>query len=549
MSTAEKSYNPRIKVPLAIESEIELPIAGVANVPLRSVLAALIACIPAGFVFLSPFIVFEARAFIAIIILVAAVVISIPKTQGIWVGTLLAYRLLGFAIPSLTSRGQAMRARNYLENDDLISEGSKAPLSWGVPYLRRAFSLPSIELIEDGLFKTDISGYRGVLKIEGPITAIGGLSYDNWGKELMSWVDAMECPVQFFSIVEHYDGAKAGKAFEQRVRKGWGQSVIITAEKNQVTNLAERSFGLSSYLVLAPEAASETGMMYDSSLMDLEKIYNVPKSLVVEKLTSAFRTASAFSRLKVRFASADEITNLLSHSPLGSTRAVATKQVVQITNAESSNYYVPLSVTKLARSLTPGDIVDTVMRASCEATISVICNPVSARVARKKIERIRQTRTYAAGKKGDSDITDTMAVQEARSIEQSLAEGVTPFMTAINIGVFDETLSGVEGAVERITALLQAKTFQVARPSAPGLLPMIACSLGGAPLRRSCIMTLAPVVERCLPMLGTPFNDLSGALMGVNNFTGSPSYIDIWKQNTNHNMLIVANSGSGKSVA
>ncbi len=539
----------RITVPLALDAELQMSYPGLGNLPMRSVIGVLLILVPILVLVVvgTPLGLF--RYLLGALMLMVTLVITIPKVDNVWIGTQWIYRHLDRWLPSGTARGEYQKVSRKWHGDLLSTGRWTRSTSLPLRSLRQLVRLPHLERVEEGLFEANPGGYRAVLALRGPDASVGSDLYDNWSHSVMLWLDTLEVPVQLYAVIDNYDESEALRSFDERVSNRVRRSPLIDAERDLVRHLAASSFEVQTYIVLDPGMAGGAGNPYGSWVLDASSWTSTPRELAVEKASSALRTADSFG-VKTRWARKEEILSLLQRTPLGAEQTICTERAVSIKNGNTT-YHIPNVVTKPPRTLGAGDLIDVLMQTRTKALVNVTMIPMSNQAARKKLDRIIKARNYAAQNKGPSAVEDPMVAAEGQAVLELLAQGVKPINLAISCSVIGSTVEEAEDAEERFIAQMSAKGMGIVHARQPGLWPMLACTPGGAPLRRSLILTMDMVAERLIPSIGTCFNDPHDALVGLNLFTGAPAYWDVWGnhgQANNHNMLMLATSGAGKSV-
>ena len=545
----------RRPVPMALRSELEMPLGPLGNFPLRTIVLVALAGFPALMAIFIPVLPLEGRFVIAIMILGIAFGVSLPKLDGIWIVTYLIYKRL--PLPNATTGARRVSLRtNAVWHGDAMSKDGGRPAPTKVPVWRGGISIPRLATIKDqdcdelnvgGLMRLLPGGWRGVLTIEGPTTAVFSEAYEKWNAAFMDWLSSLDCPAQIVTVVDHYSPSTAQAAFDARLRANLlGGSELVKQERDLAGMLAANSFGLKSYLILDPAAAHQSGIPRGLELADLGRGIDTRFVVVDEIVNQALRTAETFGIKAYRTPLAD-INKVAALTPLAAKDSLATDRAVKVDN----NLHTPFVITGLPKTIAGGDIIDAVVQARSQAIISVHLYPVHPTEAKKKVTRLVRMHYSAAKSKGGGvgQVEDPIAIAEGEQMLASFAQGERAFVTSTTVDLFAPNIHEVEDAGARFCAYADAKGFVVVRPRQPGLLPALAAAPGCAPLKRSCLMTTKTVAECLVPVLGTAFNDMKQALIGVNEFTGAPAYWDCWHSNTNHNLLMLGTSGGGKSVA
>lgn len=541
----------RRTVPLALRSELEMPMGPLGNFPIRTMILTIIFAVPALLLIFAPFLQLEVRFVAAIILVGIGFAISLPKREGIWIGTFLFYRHLPLA-NSLGGRGLSTRSKVTWSGNSFVISAARSVTH--LPLWRGGLSIPRVAdpsvqerdaLVGGGLMLLKPGGWRGVLTVEGPTIAMFSPAYEAWQSRFMNWLVSLETPAQVLTVVDHYSSAVAERAFDDRIRaKVLPAAELVHQERELAGELAARSFKLKSYLILNPAGAKVNGTPAGLDLTDFGLQPSTAFAIVREKLNQAQRTAQSFE-LKVAETPFTEIERLAKMTPLGSATATASERATKVGAA----YHVPFAVVGLPRTIAGGDLVDAVMQARSQALISVHLNPVHPSDAKKKITKLMKTRYSASKAATGFDVENPMVMQEGADLLALFAQGERAVVTSTTISLFGPQITEVEEAGDRLAAYLDAKGFISVRPGQPGMLPILAASPGWFPLKRSCLMTTKTAAECLVPIIGTAYGRVTDAVIGINEFTGSPAYWDCWKSQTNHNLLMLGSSGGGKSVS
>lgn len=532
-----------IRVPLNVDAQFRLAV-GPLLLPVRSlVLAALVS--PAAYMLLALHLPGLWGAAGAGFVLAMAASFGLPERQGVWIGTHLAYAHAWRLLPSTVSRGTAGHAR-VRQLGGSIHVGHERAIERHrrlVPRRVRLLTLvPSTSAGGIGLLRLDPGGHRAVIVLEGPTVSLTSDGYLEWCRSVVTWVGALDCPVQFLTHMTHHDSRLVGEAFDRRV-VGWPHTPLREMERGLASTLAETTLGLRHYVVLAPLSAGDDGIPHLATPWRASRARPAAAADAERALRSALRTAPAFA-IEVRAADRDDIAALLAHTPLGASRAIVGDQVLHL----ADRHHVVMTTTRLPSAIEAGAVVDAMTRAHAFGLASLHLLPVAHVVAQKHLHK-RSSMLRHTQRQGADPVEAQVALQDTTDVVAALAQGeIKPCRIALTISVAHSERDLAVQAAERLGAVLAAHGFRTTEVSGPGFLPALALSPGCPPLARSLVLTSDSVAQRMLPCLGTPFADISAPLVGVNVFNGAPAYFSVWTQ-PNHNLVVVGSSGAGKSLS
>lgn len=248
-----------VRVPLNVDAQFRLPV-GPAVLPLRSLI--LVAAVsPAAYLLLA----LRLPGFWGVVgagfLLALASSLGLPERQGVWIGTHLAYRHAWRVMPSLISRDGAVYAL-VRQVGGSIHVGRRRPVPRRrlTPRRLRPFTtVPTTSTASAGVLSLVPGGHRGIVALDGPAVSVASDGHLEWCRSVTSWIGALDCPVQFLTVMTHHDADRVGDAFDRRVR-GWPPTPLRDIERRLVETLAETTLGLLHYVVLAPGSAHLDGM-------------------------------------------------------------------------------------------------------------------------------------------------------------------------------------------------------------------------------------------------------------------------------------------------
>jgi hypothetical protein len=539
------SQNRSIRVPLAVDAQVRIPM-GPVMLPLRGLFLMAAAAPFAALFFYAGFLPVVYRVGISGFILGLAGIMAVPTQQGVWIGTYYLYQLAPRIMPSAVLRGKAQRAVVHDVDGHVRVTHTRGTYATRNPYLARLNNyagLPTVTWFGPGLFRLNPGGARAILEVTGPAFSISSENYINWSQQMMNWLMTADCPVQFLTIMTHYDAHKSQRAFDRRV-EGWARTPLLEMERELAGLVAERSLGLRHYAVFSPGMAGHDGIPHSSKIERVSRASNTPDLEVERVMQSVTRLAPSFG-LDVRVPDRDDLVEVLSHTILGAQDAAVGDGLLHM----NDQHHIVMTATKLPPNIEAGVIVDAMMRTRSRGVCSLHISPVEPAVARKALHRRTQMYRYAQKQGGSDGIENEVAIQDTAGVLAAIAQReLKPCRIALTMSVSHPEREKAVEAAERLDGILTGYGFDVVTATLPGFLPALALAPGCAPLGRSLQLTSDGVAMRMLPALGTPFSNHAHPLIGINALTGSPAYFSIWTP-PNHNMVVVGSSGAGKSVA
>jgi hypothetical protein len=534
----------RVRVFLAVDTQTRVPF-GPVMLPIRGV-AMLALASPLIFVCLglSGLPVTYRVGLVAAVIMIAFTLAATTR-EGVWIGTWWLYRQAYRILPSAVSTGACLRASVTITSGAVIVANARPALSTGImarrfaPYLQ----LPTTATLEPGVLNLTPGGARGVLMLDGPNSAVGTDPYSQWSARVIEWLLSLDCPTQIVTLISHFDGHRAQRAFDRRTEH-WSRTRLLDMERHLAGAVAEQSLGLRHYVVLSPGTANSDGIPYASRLQRARRGVGVSCDEASRVLATALRLAPSLG-LQAELADRDDIAQLLANTVLGGSEAAVSRTGVLHL---SERYQAFLAATRLPPSLHHGAVVDALIRARVSGVASLHVLPVDAAVARKALDRRVSMQRYTA-REGNVSVDNQVALADTTAMLAAIAQReLQPCRIALHIAVGRHSHDEALEDAGRLASLLSAQGFGITPVTSPGFLPGLAVAPGGAPLNRSLQLTSDDVAACLLPTLGTPFADSGDPLVGISELTGAPVYLSLWSR-PNHNSIIVGSSGAGKSVA
>ena len=533
-----------IRVPLAVDAQVRVPF-GPIILPLRS-LAVLTAVSPIALLCLGiTALPVSSRLGIALAVLMLGFTLAAPMREGIWIGTWFIYSLAKRVMPTAVLDGHGRRARVLLTGSGLEVSRIRPELAnpRGMRCLRYLTRLPKIESADAGIIRLNPGGARAILIVEGPDGSPSGERHAQWCAVLMQWLLSLDCPAQLVSVVSNFDSRRAQDAFDERT-KSFPTTRLFELERDLAGRVAEQSLGLRHFVVLSPGTAAADGIPWLSRVTRLRRAVEASDEEASRVLQSALRTATSFG-IAASVPDRDDIADVLVDTVIGTlTAATSTRGVIRV----GDEFQIVMTVTRLPSTISPGAVVDAIIRSRVKGVASMHVLPVEASVARTVLHRRAAMQRYTA-REGNDAIDNQVALADTTALLAAIAQRqLVPCRVALSFAVRDSVLAKAAEAAERLDGLLRGLDFDLTQATSPGFLPAMAVAPGGTPLGRSLQLTSDAVAACLLPALGTPFADQHHPLVGINQLTGAPAYLSIWSR-LNHNVVVVGSSGSGKSVA
>jgi hypothetical protein len=527
-----------VPVLMQVDASINIP-AGPVRLSLRSV-ALVLACSPLAFATL--FVPLSAGVqiggFVAVFAL--ALIVSVPSAEGVWFGTLAAYRLADRWMPRLVERGRVGRARfRRLVGIGVTVERVRRPLPVPPP-LHHWTSLARVADVGDSLFDRRPGGWHVVFELLGPDHGPQTEQHARWATNVVSWVRAVDCAAQFVCTSDHTDRAEAGRAFDARHRAA--EWLLDQLERRWTVEMAETSLRIRNFVVFFPRLAGRDGMPVVCCPTRLFEVGEASLQEAVRVHDVAVRQADNL-HLRLRPLPPDEVHELLETTLLETRKASLEAGLVEIA-AESRAF---LAALRLPPSIFPGSVVGALARAQVRGGLSLHLCPVESGEARRELRR--QIAIYRELMRRSADSDAELLYTHAQELEGRLLSRTSTAFRAALSGYACGSDSGASlEALEKLQMSLAEERFQVERVTSPALAVAQATMPGGPPLRRSLLLIEDSVAACLLPAVGTPFSDPSQPLLGLNAMLGTTVYFDVFRQQ-NHNALIAGQSGAGKSVA
>ena len=531
----------RIRVPLAVDTQPRLPVAGI-EVPMRGLLLAVPAAAACLGCLLLPL---PIQVRLALVTVIGGLVVwsTVRTRQGVWVGTHALYRVVSRRAGSVLSGEAWTRAAVSFSETSVAS--SARPGGRGLPRpVGRLLEAPRCRAREEGLFQLSVGGWRAVLTIEGPQTGVATAEYERWCDSVCGWVRSCDCPVQLITVVGHLDRGTAERAFDEGLHFEPRHGPLVAGQRAFCGDFASLSLRITHYAVLCPGLADLDGNPVSANGIWslLSPVRAASRGEAERALQAARRNAGGF-RIAAEPLTATGVDELLSLSVAGAREAAVSVEGAWL----DGRFVTVLTATRLGPHADHGMVISAVQDAEVEGVVALQVLPTRRQTVRRTLTRRRQWLRYML-REGRQDVDAEVALQDTEALQGELAAGnAAGLRVALTLAVTGETRSRSRDAAGRLVALLRDRGWGVEEVTLPAALPLTAVTPGGAPLRRSLLLTTDTVLSRMLPALGTPFSDPRDPLLGVNLVSGASAYLNVFSQ-PNHNAVVVGSSSSGKST-
>jgi len=528
----------RIRVPLAVDAEVRLPL-GPFLVPLRGMALAALMTPVVLLVLQLPFAVGK-RLVLTAVLAILAVGGSIPRREGVWVGTYWLLRIAGCRlVPSHLSRGQWGRGRVRLGARGASISSSRAGGAWSRVAAALA-AYPRQRSVDDGLFEAAPRGWRAVVDIDGPMARVSSPEYGRWCDALVAWLRSVDCPVQLVTRVDRVRRAEAERAFEGSCRIEPRNGPFWCGERHFAGELADRALSFRHRVVLAPGMVRADGTPWG---LLARRAPGSVRRVDAEHVLARAVTAAASMGISARLTSSDAVATMLAESTVGAREAAGAPDGLVL----GTRHEAVFVLTQMGAEIDYGYVVDAVLRSKATASLGLHLLPVRPGDVRRQLERRRAWFRYAL-REGRGDVDLQVALRDLEALQADIAAGnVTVTRTSLTVGIDADDSGTCEEAASMFAGSMARAGFHLTRVTVPGLAPMVAVAPGAAPLRRATLLTTDAVVSRLLPVLGTPFSDFRDPAIGTNARTRASAYLSVFTR-PNYNALFVGSSGAGKTV-
>ncbi|MHB8507646.1 MAG: VirB4 family type IV secretion system protein [Candidatus Dormibacteria bacterium] len=527
------------RVPLAVDAQVRYQL-GPLQLPLRAVV--LLACaFPVALAAMGlPFLSGSSKLVAPVLVIAVAVAIAAPTVEGIWVLTYALFRVVEGILPAAVVDGVGVLAEVRAIGTEGLEVRPRETPSWPAILRRRMPALPHADRVEDGLFRITPGGWRAIVRLDAPATAVSTDEYGSWTDAVVAWLNAVGVPAQVLAISEHHDRVAAQRAFDGSYR---GRDIPLRdLERDLVSEVADRTLSLRNYVVLCPNLADGSGIPFACRPWRFQNAVDGSREEALRVLESALRLVGNHG-LRVQAADHEEVAWLILQTPLGARQAAHCGPQVLL----GDEYQAYITVRALPPVVQAGAVIGTFLRTHLRGVASLYIAPVDPQVARKKVKAMRQAYQAVAASSGDVDARVMLGDIETLGAELA-ARQKTAHVVALTLGVRAGTQVACEELVEKVIGSLEGDGLRPVRCSLPGFAPALAVAPGMAPLGRSLILTTNGVVACLLPTLGTPFGRSDEPFVGINVQTGTPAYLSVFRGRKNMNLLCVGTSGAGKSV-
>lgn len=528
----------RIRVPLAVDAEVRLPL-GPFLVPLRG-MALGAAMTPLVLVVLQLPVSVGKRLVLAGVLAILATAGSLPRREGVWLGTYWVLRAAGrHLVPSHLSRGRWGRGRVRLGRGGASISSSGHSGAWSRAAAAMA-AYPRQRSVTDGLFEVEPGGWRAVLDIDPPMAPPSSAEYGRWCDVLVAWLRSLDCPAQLVTSVDRGQRAEAERAFESRCRIEPRNGPLWSGERSFAGQLAGGAMSFRHQVVLAPRLVRADGTPW--GLLARRAPGSVTRGDAEHVLERAL-VAAASAGIAATPTGAGAVATMLAESAVGARDAAGAPGGLVL----GTRHVAVFVLAHMGAEVDHGYVVDAVLRSRATAWLALHVLPVRPGDVRRQLERRRAWLRYAL-REGRGDVDLQVALRDLEALQGDIAAGdVTVTRTALTVAIEDDDADRCEEVAAMFAASMGRAGFHLTRVTVPGVAPLVAVAPGAAPLRRATLLTTDAVVSRLLPVLGTPFSDFRDPIIGTNARTRASAYLSVFTR-PNHNALFVGSSGAGKTV-
>jgi hypothetical protein len=217
-----------------------------------------------------------------------------------------------------------------------------------------------------------------------------------------------------------------------------------------------------------------------------------------------------------------------------------------------SRYIRVLGLSRYPRRLIPGWL-GLLQNFEGDLDVSLHVHPSPSQSVMSALERkdaeLGSTARIAEGQGRRADAYRRAGLEDVHELQDLLARGEERlFDTTVYFGVWADSRVELEAATRRLEALLGSRLLQVRRllfQMEPGLTSILPLGLDRIGLRRRLTTS---ALSASFPFSGSDLAADSGVLYGLNPTSRTPVVLDRF-QLENHNAVVFATSGAGKSYA
>lgn len=532
-------YNEAVRVPLAYDTQVQIPVGGM-MLSIRQVIGAAVA---AGPVYLGlRFLPEPAGMAFAVICVMVAAGLSTVSHEGMWYGTWFLARQVGPWLPQaikggVVSRAKVQRQGNTLQVASLRGSSSRLGIPREVSGLR---TLPRLRTVRDGLIETTPGGWYAVVEVQGPSSALNEMAYARWAETFMHWLSQVNCPAQVLGLRDYWDGALAQQMFDERVTS---TSELSRAERGLIGDVAGESLRLRHLVVFSPGRGTAKGMPTGGFLGPLGVQAPIRRSDAEAVLEVAMRVAIQ-SHLQCAPVETLQLRADCERTLLAAQEGAVADGAIRL----GDRHLATLAVTKLPPSLFPGSAIKALLRTNARSTASLHWLPLESAQARKIIDQRRRLHRVTQQNRPGGDIEQGVAEEKLTTFLDSITrQQDSVCRVALTVTVEGPDPAAAEVARESMRTHLAEDDITSVPVTVPGFWPVATTAPGGAPLKRGLILTSEHVASCLVPVLGTPMSNLAAPYLGFNVQTGCPVYLDVFSL-PNHSAVVFGTTGGGKSV-
>ena len=530
-------YNEMVGVPLAHDTQIQIPVGGV-MLTVRQLIALAVAAVPA---FVALRLIPEPGSLtVALGAMLLAVGTATITKEGIWIGTWFVGDAVGQWLPRSIQGGGVGRAGVRLRGNAL--EVKNAGKARTMPrQVAGLGALPRLRTVRDGLIEVVPGGWYAVVSIQGPATALNELSYANWSRRCIQWLSQVDCPAQVIAVRDYWDGGSAQELFDQAVVN---DSELAREERALCGTVASQSLHLRHMVVFAPGRGTKKGLPAGGLLGPLGTQSAIKRAEAEHVLELALRVALQLN-LTCEPVEALQLRADCERTLLAAQEGAAADGAIRL----SGRHLATLVVTKLPPSMMPGAVMKAILQTNARSTAALHWFPVAAAQAKSILDQERRMHRATQAKRPGGDVEHSAAEAEVAEFQERLAiHQDAVCRVSLSVTVEARSPDEVDRARDALAGSLAQDGLRSVPVTVPGFWPVATTAPGGPVLRRGLLMTSHRAASCLVPVLGTPLSDPGDPYLGRNMLTGCPAYMDVFSL-PNHNMVVFGSTGSGKSAS
>jgi hypothetical protein len=529
-------YSEAVGVPLAYDTQVQIPVAGM-MLSIRQVVGVAIA---AGPIYLGlRFLPEPAGMALAVTCGMVALGMSSVTREGMWFGTWLLARRISPWLPhsirgGVVSRARVKRRGNTLQIAD-VRPAKAVPKEIG-----GLSTLPRLRTVRDGLIETVPGGWYAVVEVQGPSSALNEMAYARWTESFMAWLAQIDTPAQVLAVRDYWDGDLAQQMFDERVVS---HSELAREERALVGEVAGESLRLRHLVVFTPGRGTKKGMPDGGFLGPIGTQAPIRRSDAESVLELAMRVGIQ-RHLQCAPVEALQLRAHCERTLLAAQEGAAADGAIRL----GDRHLATLAVTKLPPSMFPGTAIKALLRTNARSTASLHWFPLEGAEARNIIDQRRRMHRVTQQTRPGGDIEQSVAEEKLTTFLDSITrQEDSVCRIALTVTVEGPDPATAEAARDAMQTHLAEDDIKSVPVTVPGFWPVATTAPGGLALRRGLILTSQRVASCLVPVLGTPMSDLTAPYLGFNVQTGCPVYLDVFSL-PNHSAVVFGTTGGGKSV-